>query len=278
MSIIAPAPAYPSTSISAPTTAQVSEPTPAPISIDLIHNTKENTFKIFLKPIIGRSGNLAMLLKSTYKRVLSGRHHYKLFGSKVDRDNLPDGYEHSIIENIQQLFNKLCGSENNATFTYCYKPSGRLYLCKTFGKNDDPKCKHTWLCNQARNIVSAGIVQFSKANETVYVDNMSGTYKTQQSNLESFEDDFERSFPGIKIELITSPNIDKKSKERYCNVMNNNSVDFYKLCPKSEKVGGRKRKTKKKLNRKSNKKSNKKLNKKLNRKTNRKINKLKVFG
>lgn len=202
------------------------------VSIDLLYNPSKDTYKIFLKPNTKRSGDLGV--RNFARMLVANKKHHDLFGKNVTTTNLPDGYEHYAITSIQGLFDKICNSVPNVTFTYCYKPDGRLYLCKTNGKGDDAKCKHAWLCNKIRGILAAGVIQFSKKDDTgiIYIDNMSGTYKTQPYNLEIFMKDFENSFPGINIELIISPNINTESRNKYCNVMTNASPDYDKVCKK----------------------------------------------
>ena len=266
-------------------------------SIDLLYNPSKDTYKIFLNPNTKSSGDLGV--RNFVRMLVADKKHHDLFGKNVTATNLPDGYEHYTITNIQGLFDKICGSSPNVTFTYCYKSDGRLYLCRTNGKEDDAKCKHAWLCNKIRGVLAAGVMQFSKRGDSgkIYIDNMSGTYKTQHSNLEIFKKDFENSFPGINIELLTSPNINAESRNKYCNVMTNASPDYDTLCKlsvssdselptssdsKLSAFGGRNKKSNKKSNKRSNKKSNKKSkrktrkkNKKTNKRSNKKNNKLK---
>ena len=281
------------------------------VSIDLLYNHSKDTYKIFLKPNTKSSGDLGV--RNFARMLVADKKHHDLFGKNVTTTNLPDGYEHYTITSIQGLFDKICNSAPNVTFTYCYKPDGRLYLCKTNGKEDDAKCKHAWLCNKIRGILAAGVIQFSKKDDTgiIYIDNMSGTYKTQPYNLEIFKKDFENSFPGINIELITSPNINTESRNKYCTVMTNASPDYDTLCDlstsdedelstsdeglvsenegelstsgqgelstsgqdESSTSGGRNKKSNKKSNKRTNKKTNKRTNKKSNKKSNKRTNK-----
>jgi hypothetical protein len=231
-----------------------------------------DTYKIFLKPKTTRTGDLGVI---NYGRMLMSEHrHHELFGKKTSSTNIPHGFTHAAITNIQQLFEIICGDSLSVTFTYCYKSDGRLYLCKTSGKNDDEKCKHAWLCNKLQGIIAAGIMQFSRNNDTniIYIDNMSGTYKTNDSNLDIIKEDFENSFTNINIELIKSPNIDAKYKRLYCRVMSDNSVDYEALCGEISQDKTNKRRTKK-TNKRRTKKTNKRRTKKTNKRRTKKTNK-----
>jgi hypothetical protein len=235
------------------------------ISVDLFYNPDKDTYKIFLQPDAYDSGDLSVY--NLPRMLVSDKKHRDLFGKNVSITNLPDNYEHYIITNIQGLFDKLCNSEPSVTFTYCYKSDGRLYLCKTNGKEDDVKCKHAWLCNKLRGILAAGVIQFSKEGDTgkVYIDNMSGTYKTQPYNLEVFKLHFKNSFPGIDIELLTSPNTNPESRRKYCTVMTN-SPDYDMLC-KPTTSGGRNRKSNKKTNKRRSKRRNKRRSRRTKKRT-----------
>ena len=72
---------------------------------------------------------------------------------------------------------------------------------------------------------------FSRNDKTIYIDNMSGTYKTSIENLEILKAAFENSFTGININLLT-PMEDNEKKEQYCDVMTPDSVDYKFLCEK----------------------------------------------
>jgi hypothetical protein len=237
------------------------------VSIDLIHNTEMDTYKIFLKPIETRSGDLGVrnLLKIWF---LANQKHHGLFGKNVTTTNLPDGYEHYTITNIQGLFDKIFhvrrSPVTDVAFTYCYKSDGRIYLCKTDGPKDDDKCKHAWLCDKVKGIVAAGIMQFSKKNDTniIYIDNMSGTYKTKPEDLSMLKEDFKNSFPGINIELLPSPGV-ITPETIYCAAMTSETVDYPKLCKNNLSTsGGRNKKSKNKSKKKSKNKSKKKSKKK----------------
>lgn len=243
-------------------------------SIDLIYNSRNQTYKIFLKPYAENSGDLfvinpiRMLKRNTKK-------HHELFGDNIDKYNISEGFEYYSITNIKELFNTLCNSKPNATFSYCYKSDGRLYLCKTTGP-DDSNCKHVFLCNKLWGIVCAGIVQFSKKDGKIYMDGASGTYKSKARNLYTLKADFENSFPGINIELIIDPYGNKESREKYCSLMTNESPDYKRICgllSHDKKKKTRKRKTnkrkiyKKKIHKKIHKrKTHKKRTKKSSRK------------
>jgi hypothetical protein len=211
--------------------------------IPLYSFESKGTYKIFLKPKKINHGNLGVL---NFVRMLSAdKRHHELFDKDIGNpksDNSfsfsskstsgPNSYRKYVINNSSTLFNIVCGNKKKVTFTYCYKSDGRLYLCRTTGKKDDDKCKHAWLCNKLYGIVSAGIMMFSKeAGGKIYIDNMSGTYKTPVPNLGIIKADFENSLPGLRIELLKSPNTNNNTKKKYCSVMTPDSVDYELLCP-----------------------------------------------
>jgi len=240
------------------------------ISFDLFYNPDKDTYKIRLQPDAYDSGNLSV--RNIPRMIVSDRRHHDLFGKNVSKTNLPDKWEHYTITSIQELFDKLCKSAPSVTFTYCYKSDGRLYLCKTNGKEDDEKCKHAWLCNKLQGILSAGVIHFSKKGDTskVYIDNMSGTYKPTPYNLEVFKIHFENSFPGINIELLTSPTANPASRAKYCYVMTE-SPDYDELC-RPTTSGGRNKRTNKRTKKRTNKRTNKRT-KKSNKKSNKRTKK-----
>ena len=247
-------------------------------SIDLIHNTNMDTYKIFLKPTEGHSGHLGV--RNVGRMITANNEHHDLFGDNVKRTmkmrgediplTLPKNYKGYEITSIEDLFYKIFhdrrdpktgGPATDVAFTYCYKSDGRLYLCNTVGPKDDAKCKHAWLCNKLEGIAAAGIMQFSKKGDTniIYIDNLSGTYKTKDTDLDVIKDDFKNSFPGINIELLPSPGV-VTPEDKYCDVMTSETVDYYKQC-ESTTSGGRKKKSKKKSKKKQTKKQRKKQRK-----------------
>lgn len=258
---------------------------------NVYYNTDQDTYKIFLKPIETRLGDLRAW---NFPRMLrADNKHHGLFGKDVGKKNktLPTGYKSYKITSKEELFNiifhdrsdpKTGGPVTDVAFTYCYKSDGRLYLCKTDGAEDDEKCKHAWLCNKLGGIAAAGLMQFSKKNDTniIYIDNLSGTYLPKPTNLDSIKKDFENSFPDINIELLSSPIGNTESKKQYCDKMTPATIDYSKLCESSTSSeglvsngelptsGGRKKKSKKKSKKKPKKKQTKKQ-----RKNQRKTNK-----
>jgi hypothetical protein len=206
------------------------------------YNKKMGTYKLFLIPKNINNGDLGSI--KFLRMLFANNKHAKLFGKNVGK-NIDNGnddivvddkdFKHYIIKNTSELFKIICGDKQNSTFTYCYKSDGRLYLCKTEGEKDDNKCKHAWLCNKIYGIVSAGIMMFSKKGNKIYIDNMSGTYKTQESNLEIIKTDLENSFSGIKIKLLKSPLENERVKKIYCSVMKSDSVDYNSICKQTSK-------------------------------------------
>ena len=235
-------------------------------SINLLYNQNKDTYKIFLKPNTKSSGDLHV--RNVFKMLVANKKHHDLFGKNVSLTNNPENYISHTITSNQELFDIICGKYENATFTYCYKFDGRLYLCKINGIEDDEKCKHKWICNKITGIVCAGVMQFSIGECTIYIDNMSGTYKPQYSNLEIFKKDFENSFPNINIKLL-QPLIDDPSRDdrsTYCDVMKA-SPDYDMVCKSatSTNSGGRNKKTNKKT--KNRRKTRRKITKKIYKKS-----------
>ena len=247
--------------------------------INAYYNKKMGTYKIFLIPKNINNGDLGSI--KFLRMLFANNKHAKLFGKNIGK-NIDNGiddivvddkdFKHYIIKNTSELFKIICGDKQNVTFTYCYKSDGRLYLCKTNGKEDDEKCKHAWLCNKLQGILSAGVIHFSKKGDTgkVYIDNMSGTYKPTPYNLEVFKIHFENSFPGINIELLTSPTANPASRTKYCYVMTD-SPDYDELC-RPTTSGGRNKKSNKRTKKRTNKRTNKRT-KKSNKKSNKRTKK-----
>ena len=100
-----------------------------------------------------------------------------------------------------------------------------------------------------------GILFVSLYDDTIYIDNMSGTYKTKGEDVEILKEDLENSFKNLKIELLISPNKNPDVRHKYCSTLNNESVDYHWIC-KEFKNGGKRVKSRKRCKRKSKKDKN----------------------
>jgi hypothetical protein len=122
---------------------------------NVYYNTKMDTYKIFLKPIENRLGDLRAW--NIPRMLTADNEHHDLFGKDVGKniETLPSGYKSYKITSKEKLFNiifhdrhdpktdlwitgrrdpKTGDPVTDVAFTYCYKSDGRLYLCKTNGK------------------------------------------------------------------------------------------------------------------------------------------------
>ena len=142
--------------------------------IRLYYNSNMETYKIFIKPKIKRVGNLNYrhldMPTFLYKKTYSSTEHKSLFDKYVGTIipfNKTDAWSYHLINSNDKLFEIICGTLSDVTFTYCYKSDGRLYLCKIEGEKDDEKCKHAWLCNKVDGIVCAGSMKISKLEKKI---------------------------------------------------------------------------------------------------------------
>ena len=138
-----------------------------------------------------------------------------------------------IINSIDKLYDILCENDPSSTFTYCYKSSGQLLLCKTNGKRDDMRCKHAWLCNSSNNICSSGIIMFDNLVKKIYIDNLSGTYRPKLQNLYIIQEVLKYNFQKINIQIL-KPLTNKLDLKKYCKTMVH-SVDYNVMCKKTRK-------------------------------------------
>ena len=194
--------------------------------IKVLKFSKTNTIKIFLKtPDITSDCKLKMkILGTPFLKFLfhANKKHSELFKSD-------DVIEHQI-STYSELFDVVCGDEEKSTFTYCFKSDGRLYLCKVKTKENDMNCKHVFLCRKMGGICAAGIIVFIKDIKEIYIDNLSGTYRTYIENIELLKNSLILSFSDISNNKIKAIDIKKeKNKKTYCNIFKE-SVNFKTIC------------------------------------------------
>jgi hypothetical protein len=178
-----------------------------------------DTFKIFLTPTKHYCSLKDVRIFSLFRQIVfSHSNHNRLFKDK-----------HNILKiDSTNLFDTICKNNIRATFTFCYKSDGRLYLCKTYGKTYDQKCKHAYLCNKLKNICSSGIIMFDKEKRIIYIDNLSGTYIPKEKNLNYLKNDLIHTFGNLNIKILLPFN-SSSEKTTWCNIMNQDHIN-YELC------------------------------------------------
>jgi hypothetical protein len=130
----------------------------------------------------------------------------------------------------------LC-EEAESVYNYCYKPDGKLYLCKTYGYADDEKCKHVWLCNQASGICAAGIITLidketpmGETIQKVFIDLISGSYITEMPGLEILKADLLNTIPGLDIVLLDFYRpMTERERHQYVNDYVSYMIDILRL-------------------------------------------------
>ena len=165
-----------------------------------------------------------------------------IFTVLLEKNIVNEKSKHTVntVYTTKDFLDTLC-STDTCTFTYCFKNDGTLYLCKTTGKQDYNRSKHMRLCRTLKTsnklrVCSAGNIKIDKIESTIYIDNLSGTYKPSLHHMESLQKCLQH-FNGLTIEILT-PHKDESHTKHYCKRMDSNAVDYHTLCK-----GGTRRKT-----------------------------------
>ena len=198
-------------------------------SINIIRYKNDNILVFLKEPYINY--NCELYNHSLYKSAM----YYLGITSFVNRKilyNKNNINKFISVNTFSDFIKTILNGHKTKTFTYCFKNNGKLYLCQTYSSADDLKCKHQFLCNSLSNICAAGIIVF-KDNESIFIDNLSGTYLPEKHNIMMLKESLMNSFGkhiDNKIHIIM-PLSNINDKNKYCEHFKN-SVDYEKYCTK----------------------------------------------
>lgn len=184
-----------------------------------------STYRIQLDPIKTKLCTLSIFNYPKY--LLASYKHNQLFNEETATTHTASTYAqvYKILSNNREY--------TSSTFTFCLNPNGTVHLCRTANKGQDNKCKHLWLCNQARNVCSSGSIQFLK--NKIFIDNLSGTYKPTVKHLTLMKRILQHNFPSIAVYTIHPSDV-----EMYCKHMKG-AVDHASICKNHRAITAKKR-------------------------------------